>query len=236
MSKEIDRKADSSQPLLYEIRLKGQLGSQWADWFEGLTVTLETDGNTLLSGPVADQAGLHGLLKKVRDLGMQLISVIQVPLNETHHNSTQVGDQTMNAISRTTESEGMKINVKVKLSALWVALMLLYIYADIFSLFKPGVLDEMAAGRMGPFPATQGSLFAAAILMLIPAAMVALSITLKPGMNRWANMILGALYTCVNISILIGESWAFYVLFATSEMVLTCLITWFAWKWPKAAA
>lgn len=62
----------------YEIRLKGYLDSQWATWFNDLTVTLEYDGNTLLSGPVADQAALHGLLKKVRDLGMPLVSVVPV--------------------------------------------------------------------------------------------------------------------------------------------------------------
>ena len=68
----------------YEIRLKGHLDDPWTDWFEGLTITLEEDGNTLLTGPVIDQAALHGLLKKVRDLGMPLVSVIQVQFNETH--------------------------------------------------------------------------------------------------------------------------------------------------------
>ena len=63
---------------LYEIRLKGHLDGRWADWFEGLTITLEDDGNTLLTGPVVDQAALHGLLRKVRDLGMPLVSVSPV--------------------------------------------------------------------------------------------------------------------------------------------------------------
>ena len=67
---------DHYEPGLYEIRLKGHLGSQWTDWFEGLTITLEDNGDTLLTGPVVDQAALHGLLKKVRDLGMPLVSVI----------------------------------------------------------------------------------------------------------------------------------------------------------------
>ncbi len=64
--------------MIFQIRIKGHLGQEWTDWFEGLTITLEEDGNTLLSGPVADQAALHGLLKKVRDLGMPLLSVNSV--------------------------------------------------------------------------------------------------------------------------------------------------------------
>ncbi len=142
----------------------------------------------------------------------------------------------MNAISTTPETNDMKINVKLKLSALWITLMLLYIYADIFSLFRPGTIESMSAGRMGPFPATQGSLFAAALLMVIPAVMVALSITLKRAVNRWVNIILGALYTLVGIGTLLGEVWAYYILFVVLEMALTCLIAWTAWKWRDTQA
>ena len=66
----------------YQIRIKGHLGDRWTDWFEGLTITLQENGDTLLTGPVADQAALHGLLKKVRDLGMPLISVVRVERGE----------------------------------------------------------------------------------------------------------------------------------------------------------
>ena len=75
MSNNSDPTTNPSQSVVYQIRIKGHLGHEWTDWFEGLTITLEEDGNTLLTGPVIDQAALHGLLKKVRDLGMPLISV-----------------------------------------------------------------------------------------------------------------------------------------------------------------
>jgi hypothetical protein len=78
---------DQSEPELYEIRLKGHLDDRWSDWFGGLTITLEDNGDTLLTGPVVDQAALHGLLKKVRDLGMPLVSVS--PLE--HGPSTTLG-------------------------------------------------------------------------------------------------------------------------------------------------
>ncbi len=63
------------QPLAYQIRIKGHLGRQWTDWFSGLAITLEDNGDTLLTGLIVDQAALHGLLRKVRDLGMPLISL-----------------------------------------------------------------------------------------------------------------------------------------------------------------
>ncbi len=79
MSNELSPKTtDPDQPLIYHIRVKGHLGHDWSDWFEGLTITLENNGDMLLTGPVVDQAALHGFLKKVRDLGMPLVSVSAV--------------------------------------------------------------------------------------------------------------------------------------------------------------
>jgi hypothetical protein len=71
-------KEEHDEPTRYEIRLKGHLDTRWADRFDGLTITLADDGTTLLAGPVVDQAALHGLLRRVRDLGLPLVAVIQV--------------------------------------------------------------------------------------------------------------------------------------------------------------
>lgn len=73
-----DLELEPSQPMVYQIRIRGHLDSLWSDCFKGLTSTLEKDGVTLITGPVVDQAALHGLLKQVRDLGMPLISVCPV--------------------------------------------------------------------------------------------------------------------------------------------------------------
>jgi hypothetical protein len=75
MSNKRNLKTDPGQPIVYQIRIRGHLSDQWTNWFEGLTITLEEDGDTLLTGPVVDQAALFGLLKKVRDLGMPLVSI-----------------------------------------------------------------------------------------------------------------------------------------------------------------
>ena len=78
MTNEHDIESDSVPTMVYQIMIKGHLGDQWTDWFGDVTITLETNGNTLLICSGMDQAALHGLLKKVRDLGMPLISVNQI--------------------------------------------------------------------------------------------------------------------------------------------------------------
>lgn len=142
----------------------------------------------------------------------------------------------MNTINTAAERTDAKIPLKMKLSALWATLMFLYIYADIFSLYKPGQIEEVLAGRMGFLPVTQGSLLTAAILILIPALMVFLSLALRTVVARWTNIVLGVLYTAVNIGNLVGETWVFYLVLGAVEMALTLLIVGYAWKWRNAEA
>ena len=73
------------EPGRYEIRLKGHLASRWATWFDGMTLTAGSDGTTVLEGPVVDQAALHGLLHKVRDIGLPLISVTRLDTRTSPH-------------------------------------------------------------------------------------------------------------------------------------------------------
>ena len=84
--------ADSEQTMVYQIRVQGHLAQQWTAWFEGLTITLEENGDTLLTGPVIDQAALHGLLKKIRDLGLPLLSLVRLN-GEQNEYFTEEGEQ-----------------------------------------------------------------------------------------------------------------------------------------------
>ena len=78
MSNEINSEFDPGQPMVYQIRIKGHLDRKWADWFAGLNITSQASGETLLTGPVLDQAMLYGLLRKVRDVGLPLVAVMAV--------------------------------------------------------------------------------------------------------------------------------------------------------------
>jgi hypothetical protein len=119
--------------------------------------------------------------------------------------------------------------------------MFLYVYADIKALFRPGILDQMIAGELTvggtSVPISQAFLLTSAIIMAIPSVMIFLSLTLTAKANRWANIILGIVYTSIVLmTLLSGGAWAYYVFYATIEVVLTALIVWYAWKWPKAGA
>jgi len=128
--------------------------------------------------------------------------------------------------------EDVKISVKMKISALWVALMICYIYADFFSIYRPGQIDKIRSGLMGPFPVTEAGLLTASIMMAIPAILIFLSLILKPKANRRVNVISGVLYTAIGIGNLIGETWLYYLFLGIVEIVVTVVIVIFALKWP----
>jgi hypothetical protein len=129
--------------------------------------------------------------------------------------------------------DDIRIHVKMKLSALWTSVMLCYIYGDYFELYKPGKLQGMLDGQMGPLgQVTQGVLLGTSILMAIPGVMVFLSLALKPALNRWLNIIFGVIYTVIMLITMPG-AWTFYIFLGVVEVVLTALIVWNAWNWPS---
>lgn len=130
--------------------------------------------------------------------------------------------------------EDPKVNVRVKLSALWAATMFCYVYGDFFGLYRPGSLKDMLAGG-GPLgPVSQGSLMAVSALMAIPALMIFLSLALAPALARWLNLIVGAALTAIVLATLPG-AWAFYVFMSAVEIALKLCVLWYAWRWPRQA-
>mgnify|MGYP000980906165 CR=1 FL=1 len=127
----------------------------------------------------------------------------------------------------------VKADPKVVLALAWTALLGLYIYCDIYSLFRPGILEEMRAGRMGPFDVSQASLALAALLMILPILAAPASILLPARAGRILNLVLAPLYFLVNIGNLLGEAWIYYYLFGILELALTAGIFLVALKWPK---
>jgi hypothetical protein len=218
------------EPELYEIRVRGHLDARWANRFDGLTITLEENGDTLLTGPVIDQAALHGLLKKMRDLGLPLVSVIQVQFHETHQYHSKKGVIKMNTNIKTTG----KIDTKVLLSTLWIVVMINMLKADILSLYIPGALEEVARTSASEGASIPQLMLGAAIIGQLAIAMIVLSRVLKYGINRWVNIVVGI----VTIAYIWGgmSSYPHYIFIASVETLCLLLIVWFAWKWRNVEA
>lgn len=126
--------------------------------------------------------------------------------------------------------DDVNIHVRFKLFALWSSVMFFYIYGDYFELYQPGKLRGMTAG-----PVSQGSLLGMAAVMAIPGPMPFLSLILPPMASRWMNIVFGAAYSAI-MAVVIRGGWHFYIVYGAIETVLTLLITWYAWTWPKQPA
>jgi hypothetical protein len=132
--------------------------------------------------------------------------------------------------------EDIKLNVKLKLAALWASFMFLYIYVDYFAFYKTGFIEDVMAGKVWQFQITQAFLLGALVSVTIPALMIFLSIALPAKVNRWANIILAAVYVPYSLFNLAGEALNFMIFGAAVEVILLLLIIWYAWKWPKQKA
>ena len=129
--------------------------------------------------------------------------------------------------------EDAKINVKLKIAALWATVMLLFAYGDIFGYFRTGFIEEVISGKLAGNQISQEFLIFTTLYVAIPSLMVFLSLVLKPKINRWANIVLGIVYAASILLFCIGESWAYYILLSILESVLLLMVVWYAWKWPK---
>jgi Family of unknown function (DUF6326) len=128
--------------------------------------------------------------------------------------------------------EDVKVPIRLKLSALWAALMFCYVYGDYFGLYHPGQLQGMLHGE-GPIgPTSQGTLVAVSVLMAIPSLMVFLPMVLPAVSTRWMNILLALLYAAI-VAVTMPGSWAFYLFFSAVEIVLSLVIVWQAWHWPR---
>jgi hypothetical protein len=137
------------------------------------------------------------------------------------------------ALSQLTD---FKLHTKLKLSLLWASTVFCYLYCDYFELYVPGKLDGMLQGNGLFGTVTQGALVATSVLLAIPSVLVFLSSALNPRPSQVLNVTFGIIYTLLMALLAFQADWYFYKFFATLETLLTALVVWYAWTWPKTAA
>jgi len=126
-----------------------------------------------------------------------------------------------------------KVGVRLKISSLWVAMLFLFAYGDIFGFFKPGQIQDVITGEVSGIKITQAFLLGASIYIAVASAMVFLSLVLKPAISRWTNIILAVLFAVSIVVSMIGETWAYFIFLSIAEIGLLLLIIWYAWTWPS---
>lgn len=130
--------------------------------------------------------------------------------------------------------EEIKVSLKLKLATLWASFMFLYIYVDYFHLYMPGKMEDIQTGKVFIFDITQGFLLASFASITIPALMIFLSVALPAKGNRWANMLVSAVYIPYTLLNLAGEPpWMHMIFAALAELVLLFIIILYVWKWPR---
>ena len=133
-----------------------------------------------------------------------------------------------------TKFEPSNVNVRIKISALWTSMLFVFIYVDHYSLFRADIRADIEAGKISGFTINQLFLLVVTAYVAIPALMVFLSLILRPGVNRIANIALSVVYALTIIGGAIGE-WNYYVLGSAIEVTLLAAIVYYAWTWPKEA-
>jgi hypothetical protein len=129
--------------------------------------------------------------------------------------------------------EDHRIGVRLKISALWIAMLFLFAYGDIFGFFKPGQIEEVISGEISGMEITDAFLLAVSVYIAIASVMIFLSLVLRPAVCRWVNVVLAALYVVSIVAAAIGETDAYYLFLSGAEIALLLLIVRYAWTWPR---
>jgi hypothetical protein len=135
-----------------------------------------------------------------------------------------------------TRFEDERVGVRLKISALWIAMLFLFAYGDIFGFFKPGQIEEVMSGEISGIEITQGFLLAVSVYIAIASAMIFLSLVLRPPVARWTNVVLAILFAASIVASAIGETDAYYLFLSVAEIAALLLIVRYAWKWPRGGS
>ena len=126
--------------------------------------------------------------------------------------------------------EDVQVGVRLKIVSLWIAMLFLFAYGDIFGFFVPGRIGEIQGGRISGMEITQTFLFAVSIYIAIASAMIFLTLVLRPAVNCWVNIVLAALYIVSIVASVFGED-AYFLFLSIMEIAMLALIAWYAWTW-----
>jgi uncharacterized protein DUF6326 len=129
--------------------------------------------------------------------------------------------------------EDVRVGVRLKISALWIAMLFLFAYGDIFGFFNPGQIEEVISGEISGIEITQVFLLAVSVYIAIASVMIFLSLVLRPTVCRWTNIVLAILYSVSIVASAIGETDAYYLFLSTAEIAMLLLIVRYAWTWPR---
>jgi len=129
--------------------------------------------------------------------------------------------------------EDVRVGVRLKISALWIAMLFLFAYGDIFGFFNPGQIEEVISGEISGIEITQVFLLAVSVYIAIASVMIFLSVVLRPTVCRWTNIVLAILYSVSIVASAIGETDAYYLFLSTAEIAMLLLIVRYAWTWPR---
>jgi hypothetical protein len=134
-----------------------------------------------------------------------------------------------------TTLEPSTVNVRIKISALWTAMLFVFAYVDIFGLYRADIRSDLEAGEVGGFTVNQAFLAGTTAYIVLPSLIVFGALVLQPRVNRIANIALGAVYALTIVAGAVGE-WGYYILGSALEIALLAAVVYYAWTWPRISA